>query len=75
MPDRNTRTGRRVFASGWVSEKDPLVMALIWQVDEMPDTAPPVFEAEVVRDLDVIDVIRAPSVDELTTMLTRKYES
>ncbi len=65
---------RRNFATGWVSGKDPLVMALIWQVLDTPAEAEE-FEAEVVRDLDIVEVLRATNMEDLKKQLASKYDA
>lgn len=65
---------KRNFASGWVSGKDPSVMALIWQVlDERVDYQE--FEVEVVKDLDMVETLRGTSLDEIRTRLVHKYDA
>lgn len=67
-PDR-----RRTFASGWLSDHDDEVMALIWHIRESNGEEGGHYEAEVIRGIDKIDVLMGEGVDELKLRLHAQY--
>ena len=64
---------KRTFIEGWISQADPQLAALIWQLLDT-STGTLAFEAEVIWSDEHIDTLSASQLDVLKRMLDQMYE-
>mgnify|MGYP001069956218 CR=1 FL=1 len=74
MPGRLSASGSRVFIVGWQPQDDDELVALVWEVRSIAsEIHSSLYQAEVIRGTDLLDIIHSGSLDGVLSVLRERY--